>query len=129
MALRLVGVSLLILAGYVTFEAGESLILQEAPAASFVGIGLALLSVVVMPVLARAKRKVAAGLGSHALHADSRQTDICAYLSGILLIGLGANASLGWWWADPIAALAMVPLIIKEGIEAMRGKACACCAD
>jgi divalent metal cation (Fe/Co/Zn/Cd) transporter len=125
-ARKLVGISLLILAVYVAYEAADSLIEKEPPAASYVGIGLALLSVVVMPLLARAKRRVAASLGSRAMHADSRQTDICGYLSAILLVGLGANALLGWWWADPAAALAMVPIIGKEGIEAMRGEACRC---
>jgi divalent metal cation (Fe/Co/Zn/Cd) transporter len=85
-----------------------------------------MLSVVVMPLLARAKRKVAASLGSRAMQADSRQTDICAYLSAILLIGLGTNALLGWWWADPVAAFLMVPMISKEGIEALRGETCGC---
>ena len=120
------GLVCLILAAYVAFEAVESLVQQEPPAASYVGIGLAVLSVIVMPVLARAKRQVAASLDSRAMHADSRQTDICGYLSAILLIGLGANALLGWWWADPVAALAMVPIIGKEGIEAMRGETCGC---
>ena len=126
-ARKLVGISLLILAAYVAFEAAESLVKQDPPAASYVGIGLAVLSVIVMPLLARAKRKVAASLNSRAMHADSRQTDICGYLSAILLIGLGANALFGWWWADPVAALAMVPIIGKEGIEAMRGEKCGCC--
>lgn len=65
-------------------------------------------------------------MGSHALHADSRQTDICGYLSAVLLFGLGANALFGWWWADPVAGLLMVLLIGKEGIEALQGKACSC---
>jgi divalent metal cation (Fe/Co/Zn/Cd) transporter len=80
-----------------------------------------------MPLLARAKRRVAAGLNSRALEADSRQTDICAYLSAILLGGLLLNALLGWWWADPAAALVMVPIIAKEGVEALRGETC--CED
>jgi len=126
MARRLVGISLLILAAYVAFEALESLVKKEPPAASYVGIGLAVLSVIVMPLLARAKRKVAANLNSRAMHADSKQTDVCAYLSAILLIGLGANALFGWWWTDPVAALAMVPIIGKEGIGAMRGETCGC---
>ncbi len=126
-ARKLVGISLLILATYVGFEAAESLAKREPPAASYVGIALAVLSVIVMPLLARAKRKVAASLKSRAMHADSKQTDICAYLSAILLLGLGANALFGWWWADPVAALVMVPIIGKEGIEAMRGGTC-CCA-
>lgn len=126
LAQRLVGVSFLILAVYVAAEAIESLVKREPPAASYVGIGLAILSVAVMPLLARAKRKVANSLASAAMHADSRQTDICAYLSAILLIGLTANALAGWWWADPVAGLVMVPIIGKEGIDAVRGKACGC---
>jgi divalent metal cation (Fe/Co/Zn/Cd) transporter len=123
-ARKLVGISLLVVAAYVAFEAVESLVKREAPAVSYPGIGIAFLAVIVMPLLARAKRKVAASLGSRAMHADSRQSDICGYLSAILLIGLGANALLGWWWADPVAALVMVPIIGKEGIEALRGETC-----
>ena len=126
-ALKLVGASFLILAAYVAFDAGKSLLLREAPEASYVGIGLAFLSLIVMPVLARAKRRVAAKLQSRALAADSRQTDICAYLSAILLGGLALNALVGWWWADPVAALVMLPIIVKEGIEAFRGETC--CGD
>ncbi len=125
-ALKLVGVSFLILAVYIAYEATESLLRREPPAASYIGIGLAVASVIVMPLLARAKRKVAARLGSRALHADSRQTDICSYLSAILLLGLGANALGGWWWADPVAGLLMVPIIGKEGVDALRGESCSC---
>ncbi len=125
-ARKLVGVSLLALAAYVAFEAAESLVRHKPPATSYAGIALALLCVIVMPLLAWAKRKVAASLGSRAMHADSRQSDICGYLSAILLIGLGANALLGWWWADPVAGLVMVPIIGKEGVEALRGETCAC---
>ncbi|MHB8972757.1 MAG: cation transporter [Pirellulaceae bacterium] len=125
-ALKLVGLSFLVLAVYMAFEATETLLKQEPPEASYVGIGLAVASVIVMPLLARAKRKVAARLGSRALHADSRQTDICSYLSAILLLGLGANALGGWWWADPVAGLFMVPIIGKEGIDALRGEPCTC---
>ncbi len=124
LALKLVGVSFLALAAYVTFDAGKSLILREPPAESFIGIAIAALSMVVMPLLARAKRKVAASLDSRAMLADSRQTDICAYLSAILLAGLSLNALFGWWWADPVAALVMIPIIAKEGVEALRGEAC-----
>jgi divalent metal cation (Fe/Co/Zn/Cd) transporter len=84
------------------------------------------LSLIVMPLLARAKRSVAKTLNSNALHADSRQTDLCAYLSAILLGGLLLNATLGWWWADPAAGLIMVPIIAREGVQAMRGEACGC---
>jgi divalent metal cation (Fe/Co/Zn/Cd) transporter len=80
-----------------------------------------------MPLLARAKRKVALGISSRALVADSKQTDICAYLSAILLEGLGLNALFGWWWADPLAGLIMVPIIVKEGLESLRGETCSDC--
>jgi divalent metal cation (Fe/Co/Zn/Cd) transporter len=77
-----------------------------------------------MPLLAAAKRRVAVGMGSAAVKADSRQSDICTYLSAVLLCGLGLNALLGWWWADPIAALIMTPIIAKEGIQSLKGKEC-----
>lgn len=125
-ALKFVGISFLLLAGYVAFDGAKALIMREAPETSYVGIVLAALSVIVMPILARAKRRVAASLNSRAMQADSRQTDICAYLSVILLAGLGLNALLGWWWADPVAALVMVPIIAKEGVEALRGETCGC---
>ena len=127
-SLKIVGISFLALSAYVAIDAAHSLITRETPRASYVGIGLAALSLVVMPLLARAKRKVAANINSRALQADSRQTDICAYLSAILLGGLLLNALFGWWWADPIAALVMTPIIVKEGIEALRGETC-CDAD
>lgn len=123
-ALKLVGWSFLALAAYVLYEAVSSLARREEPEASVVGVVLAALSVVVMPLLARAKRRVAAGLSSRALAADSRQTDICAYLSAILLAGLALNALFGWWWADPAAALLMIPIIAREGVEALRGETC-----
>ena len=122
LAHRLVGISFLILALYVAFEAGKSLLRREEPETSVVGIVLSILSLIVMPLLARAKRRVAAKLDSRALRADSRQTDICAYLSAILLGGLLLNALFGWWWADPIAALCMLPLIFREGMEAVRDR-------
>lgn len=123
-ALRLVGVSFLALAGYVAFDAAKAFWFRELPEESYIGIALAALSLIVMPILARAKRHVAANLNSRALEADSRQTDICAYLSAILLAGLGLNAVFGWWWADPCAALLMIPIITKEGLEALRGETC-----
>jgi divalent metal cation (Fe/Co/Zn/Cd) transporter len=126
-ALQLVGASLLALAAYVAIEAAKTLIEGEAPHTSYIGIGLAIASLIVMPLLARAKRRVAAGIASRALVADSRQTDICAWLSAILLAGLVLNAWLGWWWSDPAAALLMLPFIAKEGIEALKGeRPCAC---
>ncbi len=122
LALRLIGISFVVLAVYVAFDAVAALLSRERPDESYVGIALASLSLVVMPVLARAKRKVARGLSSRALVADATQTTLCTYLSGILLGGLALNALLGWWWADPAAALAMVPIIGKEGVEALRGE-------
>lgn len=127
LALRLVGASFLVLAAYVGFDAVKSLLLRETPEASFIGIGIAALSLVVMPLLAQAKRRVAARINSRAMLADSRQTDICAYLSAILLTGLALNALFGWWWADPFAALVMLPIIVKEGVEGLRGETCGGC--
>lgn len=125
-ALKVVGASFLALAAYVAFDCIKTLWLREAPQRSLPGIILAAVSLVGMPLLARAKRRVAAGIGSRALHADSRQTDLCAYLSAILLGGLVLNAVLGWWWADPLAGLVMTPIIANEGREALRGKSCEC---
>jgi divalent metal cation (Fe/Co/Zn/Cd) transporter len=122
LAHRLVGISFFLLALYVAFEAGKSLLRHEEPETSVVGIILSILSLIVMPLLARAKRRVAAKIDSRALYADSRQTDICAYLSAILLGGLLLNGLFGWWWADPIAALCMLPLIFREGMEAVRDR-------
>jgi divalent metal cation (Fe/Co/Zn/Cd) transporter len=127
LALRLVGLSFLALAAYVAFDAVKSLIFVEQSERTYIGVAIAALSLVVMPLLAREKRRVAMRLNSRAMTADSRQTEICAYLSAILLGGLGLNALFGFWWADPIAALVMVPIILKEGIDALRGKSC--CVD
>ena len=125
-ALRLVGISFLLLAAYVLFDAAVSLLRRDPPEASRVGVAIATISLVIMPILARAKRRVAARMNSRALAADSRQTQLCAYLSAILLIGLTLNYIFGWWWSDPLAALVMVPIIAREGIEALRGEACGC---
>src|SRR3990172_5040571 len=119
---RLIGILFLALALYVATEATLSLVRREAQSASRLGIGLAALSLVVMPCLARAKRRVGTELGSRALTAESTQTSLCMYLSAILLGGLLLNATLGWWWADPVAALVMAPLIAYEGVEGLRGE-------
>ncbi len=121
-----VGACFVGLALYILFDAGKALLFHEAPERSILGIIVAAFSVVVMPLLAGAKRRVAAGIGSRAMMADSRQTDFCMYLSAILLGGLLVNALFGWWWADPVAALVMVPIIAKEGLESLKGKACGC---
>ena len=89
------------------------------------GIALACVSLIVTPLLSREKRKVGRALGSVAMYADARQTEFCNYLSAILLVGLLLNAFLGLWWADPLAALIMVPIIAKEGVEGLQGRACA----
>lgn len=124
--LQLVGASFLILAAYVAFDSVKALWLREAPETSLPGIVLAALSVILMPLLARAKRRVASAIGSRAMTAEAKQTDLCAWLSAILLVGLGLNAAFGWWWADPVAALLMVPIIGAEGREALRGDTCTC---
>src|SRR6266576_1001329 len=121
---RLVGACFFALAAYIAIDASVDLLKHEAPKATYLGMIYAGACVVVMPLLARAKRRVAVRLNSNALHADSHQSDICAYLSVILLLGLALNAALGWWWADPIAALAMLPIIIREGIAGWGGKTC-----
>jgi divalent metal cation (Fe/Co/Zn/Cd) transporter len=126
--LRLVGVSFLLLAAYVAVDAGRTLILRDHTSPSILGIGIAIASLIVMPVLANRKRVVAAQLDSQALQADSRQTSLCAYLSAILLGGLALNAAFGWWWADSVAALLMTPIIAREGVEALRGERCDDCA-
>ena len=119
---RLIGVLFFALAAYVAADATASLIGRDEPEASPLGIALAALSLVVMPYLASNKRRVGVALGSLALTAESRQTSLCMYLSAILLCGLVLNAALGWWWADPVAALLMVPIIVREGIEGVRGE-------
>jgi divalent metal cation (Fe/Co/Zn/Cd) transporter len=121
-ALKVVGGSFFLLAAYVAYDSAVTLIQREKPDRSFIGIGLAIVSLIVMPLLARAKRKAAANLNSAALQADSRQTSLCAYLSAILVGGLVLNATVGWWWADPVAALLMVPIIANEGKETIKGE-------
>ena len=121
---RIIGWSFIALAVYVAIESAKSLWLREEPDPSAVGLIMLALSAVVMPVLARAKRRVAHGLSSNALRADAVQTSVCAYLSVIALAGVALNALFGWWWADPVAALAMTPLIVREGIDGLRNKAC-----
>jgi divalent metal cation (Fe/Co/Zn/Cd) transporter len=124
-ALYFVGVSFFLIAAYVLYEAATTLWERRAPEHTSVGIALAAVSLGVMPLLAVAKLRTARALRSRALEADSKETFVCAYLSFALLLGLALNALLGWWWADPAAALAMLPLIVREGweaIEAARGE-------
>lgn len=123
-ARRLVAISLFALALYVAIDASSSLWGAKRPGTSFAGIVLTILSMLVMVWLARAKRRTAVALGSRALEADAFQTTACWWLSLITLAGIGLNAALGWWWADPVAALGMTPLLIREGTEAWRGEDC-----
>jgi cation diffusion facilitator family transporter len=119
---RLVGIAFLILAAYVAFEAVRTLSNQDAPDGSPVGIVLTAVSIVVMLWLARAKRRIGQALGSRAMIADAQQTYACWYLSVVALVGLGLNALFGFWWADPVAALGITMLLVREGIEALRGE-------
>ena len=121
-SLRLIGSCFLALSVYIVADAVRALWFHDLPQKTVPGIVVAVLSVIIMPILVRGKRKVASGLGSRALHADAAQTSLCAYLSAIVLIGLVLNAVFGWWWADPAAALLMTPIIVKEGVEGLRGK-------
>lgn len=118
-ALRVVGITFFVLAAYVLGESIHVLWIKEEPRQSFIGIFLAGLSSLVMPILALMKRKVARLLNSKALEADATETFVCSLLSITLLVGLGLNAFFGWWWADPIAGLIMVIFILKEGWEAI----------
>jgi cation diffusion facilitator family transporter len=119
-ATRVVGITFLVLGAYIAYEAVSTLWMQDPPEQSTLGIVLAAASLVVMPFLAWRKLKVGRELSSPALVADSKETFVCSYMSFALLLGLGLNALLGWWWADPIAALLMVPLVAHEGWEAVR---------
>ena len=126
-ALKIVGTCFLALAAYITYESAMDLWSKKAAEHSVPGIVLACVSLAVMPLLSRAKRKVGRALGSAAMHADAKQTEFCTYLSGILLAGLLLNALFGLWRADAVAGLVMVPIIAKEGIEGLQGKACDDC--
>ena len=126
-ALKLIALSFYLLASYVAVRALFNLIGQSKPDTSLAGIGLAVTSVIVMPILARAKRHTGEQLGSSTVVADSNQTKLCAYLSIILLGGLIFNATIGWWWADPIAALAIAALAINEGRQTWNGETCSDC--
>jgi divalent metal cation (Fe/Co/Zn/Cd) transporter len=120
LALRIVGWCFVALAVYVVTDSVKSLYLAEEPDRSWFGVLVLVLSVIVMPGLAWAKRRVAVKMQSTALKAEAKQTSLCAYLSVIALAGVGFNALFGWWWADPVAALAMVPIIVREGINGLR---------
>ncbi len=126
LSLRIVGGCFVVLAAYISFESISDLAKKSAPEHSIPGSVLACVSLIVMPLLSRSKRRIGAQLGSRAMKADAKQTDFCIYLSSILLVGLVANSTLGWWWADPVSGLVMVPIIAKEGWQSLRGDACEC---
>lgn len=123
-ALKLIAISFYVLAGYVTIQALLDLTSATEPSKSPVGIGLAVASLIVMPILAATKRRTGRQMGSRTVIADGNQTKLCAYLSVILLGGLIFNATIGWWWADPVAALAIAALAINEGRHAWIGETC-----
>jgi divalent metal cation (Fe/Co/Zn/Cd) transporter len=123
-ALRVVGVCFLLLAVYVLYESVTDLLSKRVPEHSVAGIILASVSLVVMPLLSRAKRMVGRAMGSAAMHADAKQAEFCTYLSAILLGGLLLNAMFGLWWADPVAGIIMAPIIAKEGVDGLQGKNC-----
>jgi len=126
-ALRLMALAFFALAVYVTVESIRDLFFAGgAPSTSPLGIGLAIVSLIVMPVLSWAQRRTGRALGSSTVVADSTQTLLCTYLSAVLLVGLVLNATLGWGWADPVAGLVVAAVAAREGAEAWRGKGCAC---
>jgi divalent metal cation (Fe/Co/Zn/Cd) transporter len=127
-AQQIIALTFYALALYVGIEAARSLATAAHPEPSWVGIGLATVTLVTMPMLARAKADVGARLGSSATASEGRQNMVCAYLSAALLVGLGANALAGWGWADPAAALVVAAVAVREGRESWRGDSCGCCA-
>lgn len=127
-AVRLIAASFLVLAVGVGVESLRALLAADVPDESTVGIALAVVSLVVMPALARAKRRVGLTMGSRTLLADATETALCVWLSAILLAGLVANALLGWWWADPVAGFGVVYVALREGVEHWRAEELdACC--
>jgi divalent metal cation (Fe/Co/Zn/Cd) transporter len=123
-ALRIIAVSFFGLALFVTYDAVSSLVTGHAAQHSSLGIAIAALSLLIMPIASWVQRRTGTELGSHSAVADSKQTLLCTYMSAALLLGLGANSLLGWWWADPLAALVIAVLAVREGINAWRGKVC-----
>jgi len=126
-AQRLIGASFFVIAAYVAIEGIRTLVGASHPDVSYVGIGLAAVTLITMPPLAAAKARVGEELGSSATKSEGRQNLLCAYLSAALLVGLGANAMLGWWWADPVTALLIAAVAVNEGRETWAGNACDCC--
>jgi divalent metal cation (Fe/Co/Zn/Cd) transporter len=125
-ALRVIAFSFFALAGYVTFESVRSLIGGDTAEPSTVGIAIAAVSLVIMPLLSWGQRRTGQALGSTTVVADSKQTLLCTYLSGVLLVGLVLNTTMGWWWADPLVGLVVAGLAVREGREAWHGESCTC---
>jgi divalent metal cation (Fe/Co/Zn/Cd) transporter len=126
-AQQAIALSYLLLVAYIVVEAARDLLAGDHPAASWVGVGLAAVTAPTMPLLARAKRRVGLALGSFAVVSEAGQNRLCAYLSFALLVGLLANALAGWWWADPVASLAIAAIAAREGVASWRGESCECC--
>jgi len=126
-AQQLIAASYGVLVVYVVVESLRALVGGDQAEASWVGIGLATFTAATMPLLARAKRRVGRRLGSSATVSEAQQNQVCAYLSIALLVGLLANALVGWWWADPVAALAIAGVAAKEGWSSWQGDSCDCC--
>ncbi len=126
-AAQIAGVLLFILAAYVAVVSALTLLGYSEPKTTYVGIAVLVAATVIMPWLSKEKRTLSAITGSAALRADAAESALCAYLALVALVGLGINAIWHVTWADPVAALVIVPLILREGREALRGKACGCC--
>jgi len=126
-AQQLIATTFALLAIYIAAEVARDLIGAHHPATSWPGITLAAVTLIAMPPLASAKRRVGKALGSHATTSESRQNLLCAYLSAALLAGLLANAIVGWWWADPVAAIAIAAIAVREAHAAWQGSSCDCC--
>jgi divalent metal cation (Fe/Co/Zn/Cd) transporter len=128
-ALKVVGMTFFALAAYVAYESVTDLFFRRSPQSSLLGIGLAVAALMIMPFLAVAKRRVAVAMNSRALAAEAMQSFCCAYFAATLLVGLVLNRWMGWWWADPAAALIMVSLMVREGVESFKERPGCCHAS
>jgi divalent metal cation (Fe/Co/Zn/Cd) transporter len=127
-AQRAVAISFFLLAPYIAQDAIRALVAGEHTSTSWVGIGLSVSSIVVMPLLGRAKQRLGERLGSGATAGEGMQNLLCAYMAAGVLVGLAANAAFGWWWLDPVIALVIAAIAVREGREAWAGEGCACAA-
>jgi divalent metal cation (Fe/Co/Zn/Cd) transporter len=128
LAQKAVAISFFLLAPYIAQDAIRALLAGDHPSTSLVGIGLSVSSIVVMPLLGRAKQRIGERLGSGATSGEGAQNLLCAYMAAGVLVGLGANATVGWWWLDPVIALVIAAIAVREGREASAGEGCACVA-